>query len=165
MSQNDLERFRRMCGQFRWLAVFLVIGSGGLLLMVYAIFPLMQVLAHRPSHNPYAMGFTIKQLACVAYLYGVWSIGQAMGDIAKGRLIQPALAGALRRVGIALVAGGCFSIFLAPNLMRLVDFPHASYVRFDVPSMTLTVIGAALFLLGRVMDQAIRVQAELDEMI
>jgi len=165
MGQNDIKSFRRMCGQFRWLAVFVVIGAGGLLLLVYAVFPLMSMVANRPRTNPYSAGFAIKQLSCVAYLYGVWSIGQAMGEIAKGRLIQPALASALRRVGIALAAGGVFSVFLAPNLMRLVRFPHASYVHFDVPGMTLAVVGAALFLLSRVMDQASLVQAELDEMI
>jgi hypothetical protein len=165
MGQNDIKSFRRMCGQFRWLAVFVVIGAGGLLLLVYAVFPLMGVLAHHPSHNPYSAGFTIRQLPSLAYLFGVWSIGQAMGDIAKGRLIQPALAGALRRVGIALAFGGFASVFLTPNLMRLVRFPHPSYVHFDVPSMTLAVIGAALFLLSRVVDQASLVQAELDEMI
>ena len=28
MSQTDLARFRRMCGQFRWLAVFMVCSVG-----------------------------------------------------------------------------------------------------------------------------------------
>jgi hypothetical protein len=115
--------------------------------------------------RPYTLPALITNLPYVCYLVGVWFIGQAMGDIAKGRLIQPALASALRRVGIALAVGGVASVFLAPNLVRLVGYAKASYWRFDVPSMTLGMIGGALYLLGRVVDQASRVQAELDEMI
>jgi hypothetical protein len=29
VSQTDLVRFRRLCGQFRWLAVFMVVTVGG----------------------------------------------------------------------------------------------------------------------------------------
>jgi hypothetical protein len=165
MSPNDIARFRRMCGQFRGLAVFMVVSVGALLALVHGIFPMLLWLTQHRALSPYAVPFAIAQAPCVAYLFGVWSIGQAMGDVAKGRLIQPTLASALRRVGIALGVGGVASVFLTPNLMRLAGAPHASYLRFDVSDMTLGMIGGALFLLGRVVDQASRIQAELDEMI
>ena len=57
------------------------------------------------------------------------------------------------------------SVFIVSNLMRLVGFTKGSYLNFDVAGMTLGMIGGALFLLGRVMDQALAAQAELDEMI
>jgi hypothetical protein len=49
--------------------------------------------------------------------------------------------------------------------MRLVQQTKGSYLTFDVAGMTLGMIGGALFLLGRVMDRALAMQAELDEMI
>jgi hypothetical protein len=42
---------------------------------------------------------------------------------------------------------------------------RGGYLNLDVGAMTLGMIGGALYLLGRVVDQAGRVQAELDEMI
>jgi len=166
MSQNDIDRFRRMCAQFSWLAVFMVVSVGTLLALMYWGFPLILLLRDGPQgHRTNLLAGTIMSLPAVCYLVAVWSIGQAMGELSKGRLIQPTLASALRRVGIALCAGGVASVFLISNLMRLAGQSKGGYLHFDVPGMTLGVIGGALFLLGRVADQASRVQAELDEMI
>ena len=101
----------------------------------------------------------------LCYLFGVWSIGGGMGQLAKGRLIQPTLAATLRRVGLALGFGGVISVFVVTNLLRLIGSTEGGYLHFDVAGMTLGMIGGALFLLGRVVDQAGAVQAELDEMI
>ena len=104
-------------------------------------------------------------LPTVFYLFAVWSIGSAMGQLARGRLIQPTLASALRRVGLALGFGGLLSVFGVTNIMRLIEDGRGGFAYFDVAGMTLGMIGGALFLLGGVMEQAGKVQAELDEMI
>jgi hypothetical protein len=88
-----------------------------------------------------------------------------MGQLSRGRLIQPTLSSALRQVGLALGIGGVASVFLVTNLARVLEGGRGGWPHFDVAGMTLGMIGGALFLLGRVMDQAGRVQAELDEMI
>jgi hypothetical protein len=154
MGAKNVEKFRRMCGQFRWLAVFMVVSVGLLLALMAWIAPLLLMALHRPTAPSPAkvLALTIQYVPAACYLFGVWSIGQALGEIAKGRLIQAALPSALRRVGLALGVGGVASVFVVINLMRLVG-------------MTLGMIGGALFLLGRVMDQALAAQAELDEMI
>ena len=51
------------------------------------------------------------------------------------------------------------------GLIRLVEGGQGGWAYFDVAGMTLGMIGGALFLLGRVIDHAGRVQAELDAMI
>ena len=166
MSQADIDRFRRKCGQFRGLATFMVFSVGGLLVLSGWVRPLVLGLRGVAPVSPRdILASTIWWLPAVFYLFAVWSIGRAMGDLAKGRLIQPTLASALRRVGIALGVGGVTSVFLVLNLMRLVGAARGGYLHFDVPGMTLGMIGGALYLLGRVVDQASRVQAELDEMI
>lgn len=167
MNANDAEKFRRMCGQFRWLAVFMVVSVGLLLALMAWIAPLLLMALHRPTAPAPAkvLAITIQYIPAVCYLFGVWSIGQALGEIAKGRLIQAALPSALRRVGLALGVGGVASVFVVINLMRLVGADKRSYLNFDVAGMTLGMIGGALFLLGRVMDQALAAQAELDEIV
>ena len=164
MTQTRQDRFRRRCAQFRWLAVFMVISVGALLALVHVVSP--AVLWSRGETGPHSLSVAlITGLPPACYLFGVWSIGHAMGQLARGRLIQPILAHALRRVGLALGVGGVLSVFVVTNLLRVVGSIEGGYLHFDVPGMTLGMIGGALFLLGGVVEQAGKVQAELDEMI
>ena len=164
MSQADLTRFRAMCGQFRWLAVFMVVSVGLLLALIHLIFPAM-IAVHDGAPPPGWINGVLFASPTVFYLFAVWSIGRAMGKLARGRLIQTTLASALRRVGLALGTGGVTSVFLVTNLARVLEGGRGGWLHFDVAGMTLGMIGGALFLLGRVMEHAGRVQAELDEMI
>jgi hypothetical protein len=166
VSQTDLARFRRRCAQFRWLAVFMVISVGALLALMYLVAP--GVLLLRNGEASVAnrwLADVIWALPTAFYLFGVWSIGSAMGQVSRGRLIQPTLVHALRRVGLSLGFGGVLSVFGVTNLTRLIEEGRGGWAYFDVAGMTLGMIGGALFLLGGVMEQAGRVQAELDEMI
>ncbi|MES2859868.1 MAG: DUF2975 domain-containing protein [Pseudomonadota bacterium] len=166
MPTHDLARFRRMCGQFRGLAIFMVFSVGAVLALMYVVAPLVLGLRGTITNSGMRMVTgLIFALPSICYLFGVWSIGRALGEVAKGRLIQPALADGLRRVGLALGVGGLLAVFAVTNLLRLIGETKGGYLNFDVASMTLGMIGGALFLLGRVADQAARVQAELDEMI
>jgi len=165
MAADDLARFRRMCRQFRWLAVFMVCSVGAILGLMYVIVP--AVFAARGEHRDLTL--LLREIVWASptllYLFAVWSIGSALGQLAKGRLIQPTLSSALRRVGMALGFGGLLSVFGVTNLMRLLGDERSSWAYFDVAGMTLGMIGGALFLLGRVIDQAGLLQAEMDEMI
>ena len=166
MSQTDLTRFRRMCAQFRWLAVFMVASVGGAMALTWIGAPLFYWMRDGVNpFNPRVVGYLIWFSPMVFYFYGVWTIGSAMGQLAKGRLIQPTLSAALRRVGLALGFGGLMSVFGVSNILRIVEGGRGGFLHFDVAAMTIGMIGGALFLLGRVMDQAGRLQAELDEMI
>lgn len=158
--------FRRLCGQYRALAVFMVVGIGALMAAMAWIAPVLAaVVRGKPVATGSMLATTIWNLPVACYLFAVWTIGATLGELAKGRLIQAALPSALRRVGIALGVGGLISVFAVTNLMRLAGQARGGYLHFDVAGMTLGMIGGALFLLGRVMDQALAAQAELDEMI
>jgi len=166
MSQTDIARFRRRCAQFRWLAVFMVVSVGALLALIHVFAPGILMARGDYTGTPTSwLAQFVWALPTAFYLFAVWSIGAAMGQLSKGRLIQPTLVHALRRVGIALGLGGLLSVFGVTNLIRLVESGRGGWAYFDVAGMTLGMIGGALFLLGGVMEQAGKVQAELDEMI
>ena len=166
MSQIDTDRFRLMCRQFNWLAIFMVCSVGAILALMHVIVPVVFLMR---GENLLIVDLwlaeLVKSVPTFFYLFAVWSIGSAMGQLAKGRMIQPVLAYALRRVGLALGFGGLFSVFGMTNVMRLIEGGRGGFAYFDVAGMTLGMIGGALFLLGRVMEQAARVQSELDDMI
>lgn len=166
MTARDLARFRRLCGQFRWLAIFMVVSVGGVLALTYLGAPLMLAARSDVGLSAQTIMVVFAWMAPAAfYLFAVWSIGKAMGQLGKGRLIQPTLSAALRKVGLALGCGGIFTVFLKTNLLRIAGVTDGGYLNFDVGGMTLSMIGGALFLLGRVVDQAARLQSEMDEMI
>ncbi len=166
VTRTATDRFRQRCAQFRWLAVFMVVSVGALLVLIHLLVPsVMLARGGYPGAGARWLSQVVWALPTVFYLFAVWSIGSAMGQLARGRLIQPTLSHALRRVGLALGFGGLFSVFGVTNLARLIEGGRGGFAYFDVAGMTLGMIGGALFLLGGVMDQAGRVQAELDEMI
>jgi len=164
VSQTAADRFRRRCAQFRWLAVFMVISVGALLALIHVIAPAVMTLRGEDVAGRWPTQ-AVWALPTVFYLFAVWAIGAAMGQLSKGRLIQPTMVHALRRVGLALGFGGLLSVFGVTNLARMIEGGQGGWAYFDVAGMTLGMIGGALFLLGGVMEQAGKVQAELDEMI
>ncbi len=166
MTADDATRFRALCGQFRWLAVFMVCSVGALLALMHIIAPTVLTLRGDTRIDPAIwLRQAIWATPTLFYLFAVWSIGAGLGRLSKGRLIQPTLARALRHVGIALGLGGLLSVFGVTNMSRLIEGGQGGLAYFDVAGMTLGMIGGALFLLGRVVEQADRVQSELDEMI
>ena len=166
MNQIATDRFRRRCAQFSWLAVFMVVSIGALLSLMHLVVPgVLLMRGDYPITADQWLVHAIWALPAVFYLFAVWSIGAALGQLAKGRLIQPTLALALRSVGLALGFGGGVSVFGVTNITRLIESGRGGFAYFDVAGMTLGMIGAALYLLGGVIERAEQVQAELDEMI
>jgi hypothetical protein len=92
-------------------------------------------------------------------------VQRALGDLALGRIFHPTLARALRHIGIGVLAGSLLKVFAVTNLTRLLIEVRGSYAYFDLSAIVLGVVGAALVLLARVVDEARLVQAELDEIL
>lgn len=109
--------------------------------------------------------FAVQALPSFAYLWALWSVQRALGDLADGRIFHPTLARALRHIGAAVLVGSLLRVFVVGNLTRLIIETRGGYVWFDVSAIVLGVVGAALLLLARVVDEARLVQAELDEIL
>lgn len=115
------------------------------------------------SGIPVALIFS---LPAFAYLYGVWTLGVTFGGLARASsLFSPALSAGLRRVGLALAAGGVISIAVMPNLLRLAGHTQGSYLHFDTGAMALILTGGALFLLGGIIERAARQESRMQEFI
>ncbi|TCT22545.1 DUF2975 domain-containing protein [Thermomonas haemolytica] len=162
MSTPD--RFRQQCRLLRiaTLVVFcglfllLALGAGG--------------LPWFPSRADGGFGvrlplMLVRLLPGVGYLWALWAVQRALGELAAGRLFQAALVRALRQVGIGVLAGALLSVFAVTNLSRWILGGHGSVLYFDLSGIVLGVVGAALVLLARVVDSARALQAELDEIV
>ncbi len=163
MRQAD--RFRAQCRLLR-IATLLVFAGLGLLFLVGAtgapwLFPARPdvVQANR------ALLMLIVALPALGYLWALWAVQQALGDLAAGRLFHVTVARAMRRMGTGVLIGALLNVFVVVNLSRWVVGGQGSYLYFDLSGIVLGVVGAALILLARLVDQARAMQAELDEIL
>ena len=72
---------------------------------------------------------------------------------------------AMRHIGIGVLAGALFNVFAVTNLSRWIAGGHGGYLYFDLSGIVLGVVGAALVLMARLVDQARALQAELDDIL
>lgn len=158
------DRFRSHC---RWLRGATIVVFIGLCLMLALT---AGVMSWHPagSHgaNQTHVWLTVVQfLPAVGYLWALWGVQRALGDVSAGRMFHPAVARAMRHIGIGVLVGALFNVFAVTNLSRWITGGHGSYLYFDLSAIVLGVVGAALVLLARLVDQARALQVELDEIV
>lgn len=160
-----LDRFRQQCRGLRLAVVCVLVGLVALLALIYGAMPLIYLADHGRIVFRSLLLLLIHASPAVAYLWALWAVQHALGDMAEGRMFQPTVARALRRIGYGVIAGALLNIFAVTNLSRMLVHGRGGFAYFDLSGMVLAVIGAALILLARLVEQAGRLQRELDEMI
>lgn len=145
------DRFRRQCRLLRVATLFVSIGL--LALLAFGI-----TGAWTKDTLPAVVYF----LPALGYLWALWAVQRALADLADGRLFSATVARAMRHVGIGVLAGALTNVFVVTNLSRWIVGGEGSYLHFDLSGIVLGVVGAALVLLARLVDQARALQDELD---
>jgi hypothetical protein len=104
----------------------------------------------------------ITALPVLCYLWALWAAQHALGEIAAGRAFQATVSRAMRQIGAGVLAGALCEVFVTIHLVRLVLGGTGSYAYVDLSAIVLGVVGAALIALAGLVDQARRLQTELD---
>jgi len=160
------DHFRRQCRALRLATQIVFFGLSLLVLSGAAGLPWFPNGAKLPQDFATRLALLgVQALPALGYLWALWSVQRALGDLALGRIFHPTLARALRHIGIGVLAGSLLKVFAVTNLTRLLIEVRGSYAYFDLSAIVLGVVGAALVLLARVVDEARLVQAELDEIL
>ena len=153
------QRFRRLCRAFGLMGWAAVVVTTLLILFQLVLLP---VLAKVPAS---AHVFWVRNLPAIFYLYAVGVMSGAMIALSRGRLVQAVLVRALRRVGVALAAGAVVAIVGVTNLLNWLGLPGGGYAHFDVAALALLLVGGSLILIAKVLDEAVALQAELDQFV
>ncbi len=160
------EPFRRQCRVLRRATLLVFFGLTLVALTGASGLPLFTDGAKLPDAlMPRLALFGVQALPSIAYLWALWSVQRALGELGAGRIFHATVARALRHIGAGVLAGSLLKVFAVTNLTRLLVQVHGSYAWFEMSAIILGVVGAALILLARVVDQARLVQAELDEIL
>jgi hypothetical protein len=160
------DRFRRHCRALRLATQIVFFGLALLVLTGAAGLPFFPNGARLPENFWHRLAlFAVQALPAIAYLWALWSVQRALGDLGAGRIFHPTVARALRHIGIAVLAGSLLKVFAVTNLTNLLLGTRGNLLWFELSAIVLGVVGAALVLLARVVDEARLVQAELDEIL
>lgn len=157
------DRFQAQCRLLRIGA--LVVFAGLLLLLATGMVGLPWRLATDAADgwSTRALLSVVRFLPGVGYLWALWAVQRALGELAEGRLFHGTVARAMRHIGFGVLAGALLNVFAVTNLSRWIAGGQGGYLYFDLSGIVLGVVGAALVLLARLVDQARALQAELDE--
>lgn len=158
--------FLRRCRFLRLLIVMVAVGLAAVVALGM-VGPPMPHRFHVDELEPFQWWSLrlIVALPVAGYLWALWSAQHALGDLAAGRRFQPTVSRAMRHIGAGVLIGALIEVFAQTNLMRLLLGGHGSYLYFDLSAIVLGVVGTAIILLARLIDEARALQVELDEFV
>lgn len=158
--------FRRHCRLLRVATVAVALGLGAVVALGLAGPPMLHGFDSSALDPPQWRALRlVAALPAIGYLWALWSAQRALGELASGRTFQPTVARAMRQIGGGVLAGALLEVFALTNLIRLILGGRGSYLYFDLSAIVLGVVGAALILLARLVDEARALQVELDEFV
>lgn len=164
---TKLDRFRRDCRFLQMLVTSVLLGTAAILLLPYLILPLIRLWkegAGGHAGRDLLLAW-VRVAPGLCYLWALWGVRAALGELVGGRLFQPVVGRALRRIGRGVVAGALLSIFAVSNLDRVILHGHGGFAYFDLSGIVVAVVGATLMLLARLIDQAYVLDRELDGIV
>lgn len=165
---SKLDSFRRHCRTLQIMATGVFVCLALVLAFPYLLIPLAHVAmteaATASGQRQLLLGL-VQVSPGICYLWALWAMRRALGSLAAGQLFQPTVARALRQIGGGVIAGAMISIFAVTNISRVIVHGRGGFAYFDMSGIVLVMVGAALIMLARLVDQARRLEAELDDMI
>lgn len=159
------DRFRSQCRLLRIAALVVFVGLFLLLFLGLAGLPLRHPPVAGEAFGTRALLSFVRLLPGLGYLWALWAVQRALADLAAGRLFHATVARAMRHIGLGVLAGALLNVFAVTNLSRWIVGGQGSYMYFDLSGIVLGVVGAALVLLAKLVDQARALQDELDEIL
>lgn len=106
----------------------------------------------------------IFRLPVFFYLLAIWMIRRAFAALAKGAMFGDVVPRLLTWIGFALSAGAFTTVFVVPLLHRISFGGEAgSIANFDPAAILLGIVGLLLVVLARLLVQAAKIHAELQE--
>ena len=94
------------------------------------------------------------------YLFALWTARTASGRIGQGEALRSLISPMLRRIGWSLFLGAIAQVFLVPWLR-----PGKTLAMYDIGAITVGAVGITLVIVARLVSDAERDRAELDEIL
>ena len=149
MTETDpaVATFRRRNRQFYWAATIALALVATVIAMTLFVLALRGGVM-RPS--------TLQQLPLVwtpalFYLWALWAARRMFEALSRGGFVFQAVSSALGRIGWALTLGATATILIVPILLGMGAHVVGGFALFNVPALTLGIVGLALIVTARMM--------------
>ena len=136
-----------------------VIGFIGLMIAVSVFVLLMK---GDTMSGERALRMAVGWLPAVFYLWALWSICDLFRALAKGEAGFMPMVQVLARVGWGLLLGAATALVITPLLVTLSadERLRGAFALFNVPALTLMIVGLGLIVLSHMMRRAQALEAE-----
>jgi len=159
--------------QAEWMELLSAVAVGvlALNLVVHAFPPITTVVSVRDPAAMWALAQVlgvraIQATPAILYLCGLWAAHRMFARMGRGEVFTAANAAGLASIGASLLWGSAWALALAPTLLRWTeDGFNGLDLRLEGPELVILVLGGALMMLGKVMAQAVVLQAEVDAFV
>jgi hypothetical protein len=157
-AEREVAVFRRRNRQFAVAATIVLIAVGGFVVLTLAVVVLQGHAMRTETLQKVALAWC----PALFYLWALWTLRGMFAALARGGMtFQPVVVRALARIGWALLLGAGAGLVVAPPVQMLtVPRPVAGFAVFNVPALTLGVVGLALIAMGRMLQRGARLEAE-----
>jgi hypothetical protein len=155
---DETERFRRLNGRLAVVATLAIAAIGGVMAITLVV-----VARWRFSHPETLTRLLLTWSPSAFYLWALWTLrGLFAGLSRSGPSAQPSITRALARIGWALMGGAVTTLVTAPVVLAM-ENPHRAggFAVFNVPALTLGLLGLALIIVARMLKQAIAAEARV----
>jgi MFS family permease len=159
------DRFRRHCRLLRGTALAVFFGLLFMLMLGMTGSPWLRSVDATADWTHDLSLLVVRSLPGFGYLWALWAIQRTFGDLGAGRLFHSTVARAMRHIGGGVLAGTLLNVFVVTNLWRWLSGGQGGYLYFALSGIVLGVVGSALILLARLIDQARALQDELDSFL
>jgi hypothetical protein len=157
-AEQEVLAFRRRSRQFAVAATLALIAIIAVSTLTLAVIVLKGHVMRPQTLQKLALSWSPAPF----YLWAVWTLRGMFASLARsGVSFQPLVVRALGRVGWALVLGAAVSLLLAPMIMTMTR-PRtvAAFAIFNMPALTIGVVGLALIATALMLRRAARLEAE-----
>jgi hypothetical protein len=154
-QDSGVERFRKLNRRFA-IAATVVIAAIAMMMVIYAI------VALRGLQAPVLLRLALSWSPSLFYLWALWTLRDLFVQLAhSGPGVQFGVTAALAKIGWALMLGSLATLVVTP-LINMMTEPHhlGSFPLFDVPALTLGMVGLALLVVAPMLKRALHFEAE-----
>jgi hypothetical protein len=155
---DDTERFRRLNGRLAVVAALAIAAIVGVMAIT-----LMVVVRWRLEQSETVTRLLLTWSPSLFYLWALWILRGLFAALSRsGPAAQPSITRALARIGWALLGGAALTLITAPIILAL-ENPHrvGGFAVFNVPALTLGLLGVALIIVARMLREAIAAEAKV----
>lgn len=158
---TPLAQLKRTSTRYASATVVLMIGLAALLLLER--FGWVATVVSAPVFPWPRLGVSaVTAIPEAIHLAALWWARRALMELADGRLFTEVVVRALQRVGALLLIGSAMAVVLVPSLSAWLGSPPGYLVAYDVSQVVIGALGLVLGLIGRLLQQASAIEAELE---